>query len=259
MSERWLTIGAWAAFVVVIAVAAHLVLAACDLGSHPLFGLTYCRAEAVPAPMVAERDRERNLLDRLHETQVNLSRLPVCLPNPPRREPERRADNVPPPQPPPPPQPERRAESPAATPPSPAPDDRLTVPRNLNDLNGCWQSVRGDLNMVSDDAEERPLGTMRICYCLGSDGRGTTRYIFQDGGRCIGPLRAQISQDRLTMKHATIKCTGKANLDHVVPTDIICSNKAGEDTASCDSYSHGDTPSSSLGEKYHRVSFEYCN
>lgn len=252
MHERWLTRSAWIAFVLVILASARLTLAACDLGVHPLFGLSYCRVRAAADPLAQERERERDLRDRLHEAQLNLSRLPVCLPETPRREPDRRAENiVPTPTP---------TPSPAVTPtPTPTPDDRLTIPRKLSDLNGCWQSVRGDINMVSDDAEQRPLGTMRICYCLASDGRDTARYIFQDGGRCIGPLRAQISQDRLTMKHPRIRCTGKANLDDVVPTDIICSNKAGEDSATCDSHSHGRVATNTEGEKYHRVSFEHCN
>jgi len=86
---RRLAIAAWVAFLLVVGVAAELALAACDLGIHPLFGLSYCPAPA-PGSLAAEQDRERDLLDRLHVAQLALARLPVCVPDPPRREPERR-------------------------------------------------------------------------------------------------------------------------------------------------------------------------
>jgi len=250
MHERWLTAGAWVALVLVVGAAAHLMLAACDLGVHPLFGLRYCRADAAADPLAAEREKERILLDRLHEAQLNLSRLPVCLPETPRPEPSRRAENVvPTPTP---------TPTPSSTPtPAPSPDDRLTIPSNLSDLNGCWQSVRGDIEMITDDAEQRVIGTVRICYCLTGNGQGTTRYIYQGGGKCIGPLRAQLSQDRLIMNHGKISCTG--NRGSVVPNDITCSNRTGEDSATCDIDVHLQRPQKMTGEKYRRVSREYCN
>src|SRR5580704_1105453 len=118
MSERWWATGAWVAFVLVVAVVAGLAVSACDLGFHPLFGLSYCAQSSVD-PLAAERERERVLLDRLHQAQLNIARLPICLPDPPpRREPERHADNV----------------VPTPTP-TPTPDDKLVIPRDLNDLN----------------------------------------------------------------------------------------------------------------------------
>ena len=239
MRERWLATGAWAAFVLMIGIVAYLTLAACDLGLHPLFGLSYCRAQAASDPLARERERERNLLDRLHEAQLNISKLPVCLPETPRREPDRRAEDVTPT-------------------PTPTPDERLTIPRSMNDLKGCWQSVRGDIRMVSDDAEERPTGTVRICYCLDGSGKGTTRYLYQDGARCIGPLRAQLSQERLLMNHGRINCTSRDGR-YVVPADIVCSNKSGDEAASCDQTSRGRFPRTTNDEKYRRVSPEYCN
>jgi hypothetical protein len=140
--------------------------------------------------------------------------------------------------------------------PSPTPDDALTIPRNLSDLKGCWQSVNGDIQMSSDDAEATPTGKVRICYCFAGNGRGETRYIYQDGDKCTGRLRAQLSQDRMTMSHGRINCTG--NKGYVVPTDIMCSNKAGEDSATCDTHSHGRYPSTTSDERYHRVDPEYC-
>jgi hypothetical protein len=258
MPGRWLTTAAWVAFVLVAGAAAYLTLAACDLGPHPLFGLSYCRAQASADPLAHERDRERDLLDRLHQAQLAIAQLPLCLPETPRR----RAENIVPT---PAPSPVPTATptptpTPAPTPTAtPTPDDRLVVPRNLSDLNGCWQSVRGDLPMVSDDARQRPIGSVRICYCLDGNGGGTTRYKYQDGGRCAGPLQAQLSEDRLSMSHGRIKCVGSPRVGYVVPADIVCSNKAGEDSASCDTKWHLRIPTTSTDEKYRRVSEEYCN
>ena len=111
--------------------------------------------------------------------------------------------------------------------------------------------------MVSDDAEQRVTGTVRICYCLAGNGQGTTRYIYEGGGKCIGPLRAQLSRERLIMNHDKISCTGDRG--SVVPTDITCSNKAGDDSATCDIYVHLRKPQHMTGERYRRVSEEYCN
>ena len=264
MHERWLATGAWAAFILMVGTVAHLTLAACDLGLRPLFGLSYCRAQAAGDPLVRERERERDLLDRLHDVQLNLAQLPLCLPEIPRREPDRRAENiVPTPTPTPTSTPTPTpTPTPDATPtptPTPTPDDRLTIPRSLDDLKGCWQSVRGDIQMVSDDAEERPTGKVRICYCLAGNGRGTTRYLYQDGARCIGALRAQLSQERLLMNHGRINCAGAPDRRFVVPTDITCSNKPGDDSASCDLHSRGRAPRTTPDEKYRRVSPEYCD
>jgi len=116
--------------------------------------------------------------------------------------------------------------------------------------------VRGDIEMTSDDAERRHTGSVRICYCIANNGRSETRYIYQDGDKCFGRLRVQISDDRLLMKHGRIDCTG--NKGFVVPTDIMCSKKPGEDSATCDTRSHGRFPATTSDEKYHRVDPESC-
>jgi hypothetical protein len=245
--KRWLTRAAWIGFVLMIGIAAYLALAACALGIRPLFGLSYCRAEASISGLAAEQQRERDLLDRLHQAQLDVARLPVCLPDPPPQ-PERHADNVVPPTPPP-------APPPPAAPPSP-PEERLTVPHNLSELKGCWQSVDGDLQMTSDDAEQRPIGTVRICYCIGDNGRGSARYIYNDGDKCSGALRAQISGGRLIMKHPRLNCTGDKN--YVTGEDIVCSTREGQDSASCDKHVYGVRPETITDEKYHRVTPEHC-
>jgi hypothetical protein len=256
MSERWSTVAAWAAFVLLIGTAAYLSLAACDLGRHPLFGLKYCRAPERNDPLAAERERERVLLDRLYQAQLNLSRLPVCLPETPlRREPDRRAEIVPTPVPTITPTP---TPSPSTTPaPSPTPDELMTIPRNVSGLKGCWQSVRGDLEVTSDDAERRLLGKVRVCYCINDDnGRGTARIIWQDGDRCIGQLRAQVSGDRLVMKHPRLGCpNGKSDVNG---EEIACSRQGDSDQVTCDAVSQSDYPGTQNGVPYRRVSAEYC-
>jgi hypothetical protein len=148
---------------------------------------------------------------------------------------------------------------PAPQPPARPVDDRLTIPRNLDDLNGCWQSVRGDIPFVSDDAERRPLGKVRVCYCLAGNGGGYTKYKYSDGTQCIGALRAQLSQDRLFISHPRINCTGNPAIGYVVGVDVVCANKPGEDSASCDTDWHFRNPTTTKDEKFRRVSQEYCN
>jgi hypothetical protein len=257
MSERWSAVAAWTAFVLLVGTAAYLSLWACDIGRHPLFGLKYCRTPGRNVALAAEQARERVLQERLHQAQLNLSRLPACLPEVP---PRRRAENTVPaptptltPAPSPTPVP---TPTPSITPTAtPTPDERLAIPHNLNDLKGCWQSVDGDIEVVSDDEEKRPMGKIRKCYCLDGN-RGTARVIFQDGVRCVGPLEAQISRGRLVMKHDVIPCS--AGNRQEVPEDIICRAKPGDDSASCDSMSRGRFPTTRKDDKYHRVSPDYC-
>jgi hypothetical protein len=139
-----------------------------------------------------------------------------------------------------------------------APSEELTIPQQLSDLKGCWQSVRGDIPMVSDDEKRRPEGNVRICYCFGDNGRGTTRYIYTDGGKCIGPLRARLSSARLLIDHRRISCTGPGNHGYVVPGEITCKGQVGGNSASCDSISRGRMPTAMKDEKYRRVTAEYC-
>jgi hypothetical protein len=262
MSQRGSALAAWAAFVLLIGTAAYLSLAACDFGPHPLFALRYCRAPERDGALVAEQDRERVLLDRLYRAQLNLSRLPVCLPEPPRRrEPDRRAELVPTPTPTLTPTPipgptPTPSVTPAAT---PTPDERLSIPRSLSELNGCWQSDRGEIPFLSDDAEHRPIGSVRICYCFDKNGRGSSRYKYNDGTRCTGPLKALLSQDRLSMSHGRINCVGNPAIGYVVGADVVCSRRQGEDSASCDTDWHFRYPTTSKDEKFRRVSAEYCN
>jgi hypothetical protein len=139
------------------------------------------------------------------------------------------------------------------------PDDRLMIPRSLDDLNGCWQSVRGDIPFYSDDADHRPLGTVRMCYCFARNGEGYTRYKYQDGTKCIGALTAQLSEGRLLISHPRINCIGNPSIGYIVPADVLCANKPGDDSASCDTEWHFRSPTMTRNEKFRRVSPDYCN
>jgi hypothetical protein len=237
MNGRWLTAIAWIAFFVVLGTVAELMLTACDIGSHPLFAGRYCRAQTA-SPLLTEQERERDLLDRLHQAQLAINRLPVCLPDPPVH----RTEMVPPP-------------------PTPTPDERLTIPHNVNDLNGCWQSIQGDIPAIAvDDESHRVVGHKRICYCFSGNGGGEVRHIFLEGGRCFGPLQIRLSGERLIISHGQIPC---ANMpppsNSIVATDVTCTKKADDGTVSCDRVSRGKFPVAIRGEIYHRVSAENCN
>jgi hypothetical protein len=245
MRNRVLGAVGWTCFVAIVGCCCYVILAACDLGFRPIFGLRYCAARTAGDGLWDQRARERELKDRVHEAELRIARLPACAPPPPPRPPvEARKETVP--------------DKPAPQEPAKSPPDELTIPRDLADLEGCWQSVDGDIPMVTDDKEERPLGNVRICYCFAENGRGVTRYIYTNGGRCIGPLRARLSSDELTMSHGRIGCVGVPNQSFVVPTIINCKAHEG-DSATCDVHYNGRAPSTVTDEKYRRVTAEYCN
>lgn len=206
MQDRSLAAAAWAAFVIVVGAAGHFSLRACDLGGSGLFGLRYCDLRAEPDRLAAERERERDLRDRIHNAELRVARLPVC-----------------------------------------APPEELTIPRTLADVDGCWQSVRGDIQMYSDDAERRPTAKVRICFCFGGQ-HGSARYIDMDGGKCIGPLRVQLAQESFSFSHGRIDCAGRS----FVPADIVC--KGGE----CETLHHGRELTRRRSEKFQRVPPQHC-
>lgn len=222
---------AWTAFFVVLGVIAQLMLTACDTGPLPLFARRYCPAQTV-SPLASEQARERDLRDRLHEVQLAINRLPVCLPAPP----EHRAAIVP----------------------TPAPDQRLAIPHELGDLRGCWASVRGDIPAYTLDEKHEVVGHRRNCYCLSDNGGGEARLIFLEGGRCVGPLTARLSGGRLIISHGELPCTGAPNNNNIAQTDITCTQKAGDEAALCERVARGKTTIRFKDETYHRVSDEYC-
>jgi hypothetical protein len=235
----WSVATAWAAFVCVVGAIAHLALSACDLGPPSLFGLNYCGPKAPDHRLVMEQEREHVLLDRLHALQLTLNRLPICLPEPAPPAPDRRAENV--------------APLPQPAPPA---DEQLTIPLDMKELSGCWQSARGDLPVYSDDQERRVIGHTRICYCFGSNGNGQARAIQQGGVKCTGSLTAQLSEGRLIMHAGQSACSDSSIIN---PADITCLKKPGDDSASCDRVSRSKFPVVTRDQKYRRVSAEYCN
>ncbi|HXW23840.1 MAG TPA: hypothetical protein VEK73_03760, partial [Xanthobacteraceae bacterium] len=181
MNGRILRIAGWTAFAALVVGIGVVFLAACDLGIKPLFGLRYCRSSAAAPDLSAERERERALRERIHEAELRIAQLPACAENtPPPLRPPVSPPSTPPALPPTtlpqqPPLQTAPEQPPLQTPPrqtSPAEDEQLKIPERVADLNGCWRSERGDIDLVSDDAEQRPVGKVRICYCFGSNGRG---------------------------------------------------------------------------------------
>jgi hypothetical protein len=244
MRDRVLRASAWAGFVLVAGGCCYLMLAACDLGIHPIFGLNYCSERGASDRLADQHARERDLRTQIHEAELRIARLPTCMAGPPPPpEPRKQVQNDTPPPPPPPPPPDKAHEE-------------LKIPQSLAELKGCWQSVRGDIPMVSDDAERRPEGNVRICYCFTDNGRGATRYIYEDGGKCIGPLRSRLSNGQLVINHGRINCSG--NHGFVVPTEIDCSAPTEGDSATCDLHFKGEYPETTTDEKYQRVSPEHC-
>jgi hypothetical protein len=244
MPHNALLIAGWVTFAFLVGCCGYLALAACDLGIRPLFALGYCSVHAAPDRLADQRARERDLRDRIHEAELRLARLPVCAapPPPPPREPKKEAKVVAPtPEPTPTPQP-----SPTET---PQPQEQLKIPKNLSELKGCWQSERGDMPLVTDDEEQRPVGDVRVCYCFGDNGRGTVRYRYTDGRKCNGPVRARLSDGKLLINQPD-HCT--------VRSEITCKSQGEGNSATCDAVGYGRTPGGYTDEKYQRVTAEHC-
>jgi hypothetical protein len=239
-------IAGWIIFAFLVGCCGYLALAACDLGIRPLFALGYCSVHASPDRLADQHARERDLRGRIHEAELRLARLPVCAapsPSPLPPEPKKEAEVVTPtPRPTPTPQP-----SPTET---PQPQDQLKIPKNLSELKGCWQSASGDLPLITDDEERRPVGDVRICYCFGDKGRGSVRYRYTDGRKCSGPARARLSDGKLVIdepEHCTVR------------SEITCSSQEEGNSATCDAVDYGRMPGRGFtGEKFQRVTAEHC-
>src|SRR5262249_7773381 len=143
----------WAAFAVLVIAIGIVFLAACDLNIRPLFGLRYCVSRASQPDLQAERERERNLRERIHEAELRLAQLPVCTPSgkrPGTKETEPKQKEA---------EPKQKETEPKQKEAEPKQKEaELKVPTKLEDLRGCWQSVRGDIDLVTDDAEAKPVG-----------------------------------------------------------------------------------------------------
>jgi hypothetical protein len=223
----------WSVFSAFLVAIGIVFLAACDLNIRPLFGLRYCVSHASPPDLQTKRERERELRSRVHEAELRLAQLPICT----------SGDK---------PQLPKDKEVPWSEP--KAKEAELKVPSRLEDLRGCWQSLRGDIDIVTDDAEAKPMGKVRMCYCFGANGRGKARWQFTDGRRCETNLTATLKDNELDMAHGVANCTDHSD---IVPAEITCKGQPDGDTE-CDTQNLGQTRRRAVGEKYQRVSDEHC-
>jgi hypothetical protein len=243
----------WAGFAVLTLAGGYAMLRACDLGIWPLFGASACTAPVSDTALAAERERQDHLRANLHSAEIRLAQLPICPPPPPPPKPKPVVQPDPPkpepvkiPDPPPPdPKPEPKKEEP--------PSEKFEVPKKVEDLKGCWQSVRGDIDIVSDDAEQKPLGKARFCYCFKDNGKGNVLVSYTDGDLCRAPLTAKLKAGTLSMRHGDIPCR-----THVpqVGANITCGHDGSEETT-CQIKNLGRN-AELLSEKFIRVSNEHC-
>lgn len=233
VAQRLAPVAGWLGFGLLLAGIAWMLLAACELGLRPLFGLRYCPAPPrAAAPLEGERERSGTLRARIHAQQLRLAQMPACVDTPPRRA-------------------EAPARAPAQTDVPPHPP--LRMPTRLGDLRGCWQSVRGDIEVKTDDAAARLVGRARICYCFAGEGRGTVTWRFSGGGQCDTPATATLDDGVLRIGHRGATCPGGQH----VPEDITC-RKGQDGVAACDVQSLGETRRRREGERFAEVSAEEC-
>ena len=212
-----------------------LTLRACDLGLTPLFGGRYCAVAAQGDALAIERARARDLEERVREAELRIAEKPACAPP---QQPEKRREPTPPP----------------TVPPIP-PEQPLTVPKKISELKGCWESVRGDLDMVTDDEKQLPVGKVRKCYCFGARGFGEFKMSYSDGVKCRTPITAELDGELLKVHQPKFGCGRKGS---VVRTEIVCHGAAGEDeAASCEYENLGRIHTKGV-EQYRRVPLGHC-
>ena len=208
-ADRWIGASLWVALLGLIAAIGGLAIAGCGLG-RPAW-LSFCpapvSAEAGPDSLVAERDRERVLSERLDTLRLALVSAPDC----PVLEPPVEVAEAPPPEPP--PEPIEIEEAPEPPVAAPTPDHRPTPPprpqpppepepppappadipeeaweeRDTSFLEGCW-------SLISDyRLDIRGIGIIRVrslVMCFDPAGNGSQTLVFSDGTTCRGSARA---------------------------------------------------------------------
>jgi hypothetical protein len=230
----------WALAAVLLLAVGIVLLRACDLAITPLYGKAYCLAPKSDA-LTAERARRSQLQAEFQQAELTFAQKPICAPPaPPKTEPA----------PPPPPLP--KAE------PAPPQPPELKTPKNLSELRGCWQTVRGDLQLITDDEERRPVGPkVRECFCFNGDGHGVFKLLYADGVKCHAPLAARIDGETLRFRHPVVNCPGAGGDYGLVPTNVECRNAAGSEAATCLVHNLGRIRDVTT-ERYHRVDKDYC-
>lgn len=191
---------------------------------------------SIPDELTGENDR---LSGELRKLELRLASLRSCpVPPPPPPEPVV--------QPPPPPPPEK-----------PPAQETLKAPEQLADIAGCWQSVRGDIPLASDDEERRPMGNIRECLCFGTNGRGRKRQVYTDGFVCDGIIQASLASGSLRIEQPEFNCGSHGGFVRGrVRSMVICKAGSGDGTA-CTTYGLGRRRSEST-EDYVRVTPQHC-
>jgi len=227
MRQAWLRAVLWAVFALLTLTGGYVMLRACDFGVLPLFGSAACGAPSADTAQALERERQTDLRAGIHAAQIRLALLPVC---------------------------------PKPLPPQPMPDqdqtkngEKFEVPKKVEDLKGCWQSARGDIVFTTDDAEQKPVGQARICYCFKSDGHGIVQVRYTDGDICRAPLVAKVKPDHVSMHHDNVYCQHHS---FNVAADITCGKDQSNQTT-CEIQSLGRIRNK-ISEQFIRVSDEYC-
>jgi hypothetical protein len=232
----------WISAVALLGAGGVVVLHACDLAIFPLYGRKFCAAPRSEA-LARERTRNALLLARLREAELTFAQKPVCRPPPPAPAPELPQGDQPPEQ--------------KKAPPAPKQQETLRVPDRLEDLRGCWQTIRGDQRFVTDDEEQRPVGpTVRICFCFGDNGHGTIKLLYADGVKCRAPLKARIDRRQLNFRHPAVDCH-RGDDYGVVAGEVICENRDESGAARCLTHNLGRMRSDST-DQYRRVEPDYC-
>lgn len=201
------------------------------------------RAPSADAQLASENQRLAEELRRLETRLASLRSCPLPPPPPP---PE---PVVQPPPPPPPPPVTAKAELPPDNPTEP---EKLKIPDKLQDLAGCWQSDQGDIPVVSP--EGATTGHVRVCYCFGTTGRGSIRIAYTDGQICDGQIRAELTNQELTIVQPQFNCRGRGGVERgLARARTVCSND-GSDSASCN-YS---SPPRRRTDRYLKVTPQHC-
>jgi len=227
----------WALAAALLLAGGFVLLRACDLAIFPLYGQKYCVAPRSDA-MEAERARRTQLQAELQQAELTFAQKPICAPPPP-------LGSEPLPEPLPLPRPEQQAQP-----------EPLRAPQNLADLKGCWESERGDMEITTDDAERRPIGKVRKCFCFGASGRGQLKVLYTNGVKCRAPLTARLRNGKLSMSYPSFACLSGGKNYGLVPAAIECENDE-NDVGACTQHEFGQLRAV-VTEQYRRVDQDHC-
>lgn len=234
----------WLTLPILLVACGLALLRACDLGPLPLFGLRYCVAAEPDSAFAAERARAQELQARIREAELRIAEKPIC--GPPLGPKNER---------------ETQLNPPIIPHTGPNPEeptiDPLTIPKKISELKGCWESVRGDLPIVTDDEEERLVGHVRKCYCFGANGRGQLKMSYTEGAKCRAPIYADLSGETLRIHQPKFSCIRRGQNKGLVPAEITCRGAESE-AAACDEQIFARKRTSRTGDQYRRVGKDHC-